>query len=117
MISEEAKKLIETKPVAISTCVMDEPNISVAAFVKVVEDKIVITDNYMAKTVQNLSKNNKIELAVWDEDWAGYKISGTATYESSGKWLEYVKGLSENAGLPAKGAILVKVNDIRKIGE
>jgi predicted pyridoxine 5'-phosphate oxidase superfamily flavin-nucleotide-binding protein len=118
MITSEAKKLIEENPVAIATCVFDKPNISVAAYIKVIDDNtLVITDNYMAKTVSNINKNNKIEIAVWDKDWVGYKISGKASYETTGKWLEFVQKMSENKGLPAKGAILVTVNEIKRIGD
>ena len=117
MISKEAKELLETKPVAIATCVLDKPNISVAAYLKVVYEKIVITDNYLSTTVTNINKNKKIELAVWGNDWIGYKIIGTAVYENSGKWLEYVKNMVENQGLPAKGAILVTIDNIKRIGD
>lgn len=117
MISQEAKKIIEENPIAIATCVFDIPNVSVAAFCKVEEGKIIITDNYMAKTVAIIQKNNKIELAVWDKDWKGYKISGRASYEISGKWLDYVKNIPENDGLPAKGAIIVTIDNIKRIGD
>ncbi len=118
MISDEAKKLIENNPVAISTCSMDKPNISVAAYVKVLPDeKLLITDNYMTTTVSNLHKNGKVELAVWGDDWIGYKISGKAAYEDAGKWLDYARNITENQGLPVKGAILVTIDNIKRIGD
>jgi len=117
MITPEAKRLIENNPVAISTCIFDNPNISVAAYLKVVDNQIVITDNYMAKTIRNLGKNKKIELAVWGDDWVGYKISGTASYETEGKWFNIVKSQVENLGLPAKGAIVVTIDSIKRIGD
>jgi predicted pyridoxine 5'-phosphate oxidase superfamily flavin-nucleotide-binding protein len=117
MISDEARELIETRPVAISTCTLDRPNISVAAYLKIVNDQIIITDNYMAKTISNINKNRKIELAVWGDDLVGYKIVGTAAYEDSGLWLDFVRNLKENDGLPAKGAIVITINDIKKIGD
>ncbi|MDD5639155.1 MAG: hypothetical protein PHO28_04620 [Candidatus Pacebacteria bacterium] len=36
-------------------------------------------------------------------------ILGKAKYYKKGEWLNYVKKLKENKGLPAKGAIVIKV--------
>lgn len=117
MISKEAKLLLEKYPVAIATCVLDKPNVSVAAYVKVLNKEIIITDNYMVQTVKNIKLNNKVDLVVWNSDWVGYKISGTAEYYNDGKWLEYIRKMPENQGLPAKGAIVIKISSIKKIGD
>jgi predicted pyridoxine 5'-phosphate oxidase superfamily flavin-nucleotide-binding protein len=117
-ITKELKKLLENQPVSIATCTFDKPNISVAAYLRVLDDgRILITDNYMAITVKNIQKNKKIELAVWGLDWIGYKISGTAVYENTGHWLDFVQAMPENDKLPAKGAILVTVENVKKIGD
>lgn len=117
MISNKAKELIEKKPVAISTTDGVDPNISAAAFVKVIEgNKLLISDNYMGKTVENIKVNHKVSIVVWDNDMMGYKITGEAEYHSSGKWAEYVKNMPDNKGLPAKGAILVIVKEIKEVG-
>ena len=116
-INSEVKKLIEENPLAFAT--VDEagkPNVIGVAFVKVVsKNQILITDNYMKKTKENLEKNNNVCLAVWDKDWNGYKLVGTAEYFTSGKWNEFVEKMPENKGLPAKGEILVTVSELIKL--
>ncbi len=110
----EIKKLIEENPVAIATVMANgKPNAIGVAYVKVVSDsEIVITDNYMNQTSKDIQNDKNVCLLVWDKDMKGYKMIGQADYFSSGKWTEYVKNLLENKGLPAKGAILVKVEKI-----
>jgi len=52
---------------------------------------------------------------VWNDEEEGYKIIGRAQYFKSGKWKKAVEEIKENKGLPAKGAILVKVKKIIKL--
>ena len=116
-INSEVKKLIEENPLALAT--VDEagkPNVIGVAYVKVVsKNQILITDNYMKQTKENLEKNNNVCLAVWDKDWNGYKLVGTAEYFTRRKWKEFVEKMPENKGLPAKGAILVTVSKLIKL--
>lgn len=116
-INKEIKKLIEENPLAFAT--VDEagkPNVIAVADVKVVsKNQILITNNYMRQTKENLKKNNNVCLAVWDKDWNGYKLVGTAEYFAEGKWYEIVKKIPENKEEPCKGAILVNVTKIKKL--
>ena len=80
------------------------------AFVKVVFDSyVLITDNYMNQTVKDILDNKNVCLAVWDKDLKGCKLVGEAEYFTTGEWKKFVEKMLENKGLPAKGAILVKV--------
>ena len=89
------------------------PNAVGVAYVKVVSNmEVIITDNYMNQTPKDIQNNKNVCLLVWDNDMKGYKMIGQAEYFSGGQWLDFVKGLPENSGLPAKGAILVKVTNI-----
>jgi predicted pyridoxine 5'-phosphate oxidase superfamily flavin-nucleotide-binding protein len=120
MITSEAKKLIEENPVAIATCTFDIPDVAAVADVKVVdEDKLLIGDNFLTTTRANILKNGKVALVVWNKDWEkdcfGYKIIGKAEYLEVGEYYEKVKEI--HAGFPAKGAILVTVNEIKRIGD
>ena len=110
----EIKSLIENNPVALSTVTeSNKPNVIGVAFVKVVSDsELLITDNYMNQTKKDILGNNNVCLIVWDEDLKGFKIIGKAEYFTEGKWKKYVEEMSENEGLPAKGAILVKVERV-----
>lgn len=111
------KKIIEKNPVVVAT-VLDKnfPNAVAVAFVKVVSDKeILITDNYLNQTIKDLEENNNACLLVWNDEWEGYKIIGRAKYFKIGKWKKFVEKMKENKGMPAKGAILIKVEKIIKL--
>ena len=110
----EIKHIIENNPVALATVIDGgKPNVLGVACVKVVSDtEVLVTDNYMNQTLQDILNNKNVCLLVWDKNLKGYKMIGQAEYFSDGKWLDFVKGLPDNAGLPAKGAILVKIEKI-----
>ena len=114
MIDSETKKLIEENPIAFAT--VDEankPNVIGIAFVKVIsENQVLITDNYMKQTKDNLAKNNNVCLAVWDKNWKGIKLIGKASYYEDGQRKSYVEKMPENEGLPAKGAIIVNISEL-----
>lgn len=78
-ITAENKKLIENNPVAFATSDDCRPNVIGVAHVKVVSNnKVLITDNYMKQTKENLNKNNSVCLAVWNKEWNGIKLIGKA---------------------------------------
>lgn len=110
----EVKKLIESNPVALATVTADnKPNVIGVAFVKVVSDnQVLISDNYMNQTIKDISQNKNVCLIIWDSELRGYKLVGEAEYFTDGKWKKYVEQMVENKGLPAKGAIVVKVSKI-----
>ncbi|MEI7480604.1 MAG: pyridoxamine 5'-phosphate oxidase family protein [bacterium] len=112
----EIKPLLESSPVALGTVMPDgKPNIIGVAFVKVVSDnQVLITDNYMNQTIQDINWNKNVCLLVWDNEMHGQKIVGEAEYYNEGEWLDYVKQLPENKDFSPKGAILVKITKIIK---
>lgn len=120
-IDKELKHLIENEELALATSYQDgNPHVIFVGFAKVVSnDEILITDNYMNETFKNLQKNKNVALAVCNSDWknncVGYEMKGSATYFNSGKWLEIVKKMPENKDMPSKGAILIKINKIKKV--
>jgi len=117
-INSEIKKFIEENPLAFAT--LDDagkPNVIGVAYVKVVsKNQILVTDNYMRQTKENLEKNNNVCLAVWDKEWNGVKLVGTTEYFASGKWKTFIEKIPENKGLPTKGAFLVTVSKLIKLG-
>lgn len=119
MITEAQKKLIESKAMAVSTVNADgTPNVIPIGFAKVVtENQIVITDNFMRQTAENIQRSPGICLAVWSDDWEeGYKFVGKAAYETSGQWFDLVKMMKENEGMPAKAAVVVTVEQVIELG-
>ena len=115
MINTQVQKLIESEAVAVATVMPNgKPNIIGVACVKVVEGKVLITDNYMNQTVKDIQNNPRVALAVWNKKWEGYKLIGKAKYFGKGKWVNKVKAMPENKGMPAKGAILVNIDRMIK---
>jgi predicted pyridoxine 5'-phosphate oxidase superfamily flavin-nucleotide-binding protein len=117
MINTRLKSLIEKNALAFATVDgKGNPNVIGVAFVKVVsKNQILISNNYMKQTIDNIKKNNNVCLAVWDKNWHGYKLIGKTKYFTSGKWKKFVEDMPENKGYPAKGAIVVTIKKIKKL--
>jgi len=82
---------------------------------KVKDEKIIITNNYMKTTIENIKNNPKVSLVFWEGE-GGWRINGKAEYHDSGEWLDFVKSLEENKGESANGALVINVNEIKKLG-
>lgn len=114
-ITLKIKKIIESNPLAFATIRDNKPYVIGVACCKVLgDDKILITDNFMKSTIQNILENNNVALVVWSKRWEGYQFLGKAKYYQKGKWLDFVKKMKENKGLPAKGAIVIRVRKVIK---
>lgn len=120
-IKTEIKKIIEGNALALATTDKNNnPHCVAVGYPKVVaEDKIVISAIYVEETLKNIERNNNIALAVWGRDWEktckGYELKGKAEYFTSGKWKKFVDNLPENKGENPKGAILISVEEIKKL--
>ena len=113
---EDIKDKIKNKIVALAMVMPNNKPHAIAVEVNKVEDnKIIITDNQMKKTPGYIKNNPSVSLVFWEGE-NGWRIDGQAEYYDSGKWLEFVKSLKENKGLPAKGAIVVNINEIKELG-
>jgi hypothetical protein len=113
IISPEIKFLLEKSIVAFATVdLSNKPNVVAVAFCKVISDnQILITDNFMNKTRENLENNKNISLSFWDQD-NGYQLKGSAEVFTSGEFKEKVDSDPDNDGLAHKAAILVTINEI-----
>jgi len=115
-MEEEIKKIIEENAVALASIDHEgNPYCIAVAYVKVKDDKIVITANYMNTTLENIKSNPNVCLVVWNKGLEGYQIKGKAEYFEQGEWLEFVKAIPENKDEPCKGALIVEVNNIKKL--
>lgn len=112
---EEIKDKIENATIAVATIKDNKPHNICIMYAKVIGNKIIITDNYMKTTVNNLKTNPHISLVFWEGEH-GWRINGKAEYYDSGKWLDFVKNLEENKGEPAKGAVVIDVEEVRVLG-
>ncbi|MCK5449632.1 pyridoxamine 5'-phosphate oxidase family protein [Candidatus Pacearchaeota archaeon] len=95
-----------------------KPHNIAVGFVKVVSNnELVISDNYLNETVENIKINPSVSLVVWSRDWeencAGYELKGTVEYFTEGNWIDFIKKIPVNRNEPCKGAILVKLNKIK----
>jgi len=117
MINTKQKTLLQTEPVAVATVNSDgSPNVIAVMEVKVFDDTtIVITDNFMRLTKENILRDPRICLGVWTKD-EGYKFVGVAQYFSEGKWIDFITAIKENDGYSRKGAIVVKVGKVFSLG-
>jgi len=113
-MKKEYIELIENNPVSFWTVNLDwRPNVIWTAYLKVIWDnQILITDNYMKQTKENLENNNNICLAVWDNEWNWLKIIWTAEYFTEWKWKIFVENMEENNWLSAKWAIVIDIEEI-----
>jgi predicted pyridoxine 5'-phosphate oxidase superfamily flavin-nucleotide-binding protein len=77
------------------------------------DDRLLLVDNFMKKTVDNIAFNSHVTVSVWD-DTTGYQFKGIATVETSGAnfdaAVEMVK--ARNAKLTPKGIVLVSIDSI-----
>lgn len=113
-ITPEIKKLIENNAMALATCdKLGNPHCIAVGDVKIVaDDQLLVGDNYMFETKQNIKNNPNVALIVHDNN-AGHGLKGKMAYFTKGKWFEKVKEIHK--GFPAKGAILITINKIKKL--
>jgi predicted pyridoxine 5'-phosphate oxidase superfamily flavin-nucleotide-binding protein len=83
------------------------------------DEEIMLVDNLMAKTRQNIDENPVVAVTYWSgEDHYGYQVKGTARVEQSGQsYDDAVKWVGER-GLKStpKAVIIVKVEEGYYIG-
>ena len=123
-ITEEMKEVAaKARLFAVATATKNgEPNVVPIAFAKVLsDDEILLMDNFMKKTEENLKANPRVAVSVWDVNWEtmvakGYQFKGDARFEYSGKIFdegcEWVKSMMP---VTSKAAIVVKVTSIYDI--
>ncbi len=115
-ISNELKLLVEKNRLSLSTCNSSFcPHSIFVSCVKVVsKNKVLITDNYMRKTKENVLMNPNVCLSIFDGN-TGYELIGKAKYFQNGKYLELAKSIPENKGCPCKGVILFCIEKVVKM--
>lgn len=94
------------------------PNVVPIGFARPIdEETILIADNYMNKTHQNLEKNPWISLVTKDATKCPFQFKGKVEIFESGKYFDTVTEWGQNAmtKLTPKAAILMKVEEIYSI--
>ena len=116
-ITAEMKEIAaEAKVFVLATATKDgKPNaVPIGAARVFSDDEILLMDNFMRKTRQNIDANPIVAVSVWASGKGGYQFKGTARVESSGKSFDkgtqWVKSMAPK--LSPKAAIIVKVDEI-----
>lgn len=116
MIIEKIKLIIEENPVALATVNEDgSPRVIVVAYVKVKDGKVIITANYMKSTLENIKRDSRVSLGVWNNKMEGYRIDGLAEFFDNGEWYDFVTSMEENKEEPCLGALVVSIKEVVKL--
>ena len=117
-IPKEVKTAIDkTKPTCVATVNSEYiPNIIYVAFLKYINDTtVVIADNKLAKTKNNVLSNSNLSFVVLDpETKKSYQLKGKVEYVQNGeKYQDVVKWVQEKRpDIQPKGALYVTIEEI-----
>ncbi len=120
-INEGIKKMIEENALGLATAdkAGNPHNIAVGDVQVISKNQLLVSDNYLKETLENIKVNSNVSLVVWARNWkdacVGYELKGKAEYFTSGKYYEIIKKLPINKGEPCKGAILITINKIKTL--
>lgn len=111
--------LNKVRNVVIATASRDgAPNAVPVSAKKIINaETILISDQYLNKTLANMRANPRVSVMYW-EGTEGYQFKGFVTIETGGQRYEdtarWIDGLSVKYGLPlkSKGAIIFKIEEI-----
>lgn len=109
--------LIEKNPCHIAT-VSDNnlPNLSVASDIKILDDEtILISNNEMIHTPDNIIVNNNVVITSFNDSWAGVRLTGKARYYTDGEYFDICNKLFNNETATPKGVIIVRVEKVEGI--
>jgi predicted pyridoxine 5'-phosphate oxidase superfamily flavin-nucleotide-binding protein len=120
MISLSLKKFIESNALGLATVSKSgRPHNIAIAYVKVINDQIIISNAHIKESIKNLNNNNNVSLVIYNPEWekscVGFELIGKAKNYTNGKWLKYVKELPDNEGYDIKSAIVVSIKKIKKL--
>lgn len=80
------------------------------------DDRIVIADNYMVKTLQNIRSGSPGTVLFLTRDKKSFQIKGGLEYLSSGKIFDEMKGWNP-VKHPGRAAVVVRVEEVYSGGE
>ena len=103
--------LIENNPCHIATINSNlTPNLSIASDVKVLDDTtILISNNEMIHTPDNILFNENVVLTSFNAEWAGLRLTGTAKYYSNGSYFDLCNNYFKTENNTPKGVIIINI--------
>ena len=118
-MTEEMMDAIEKDLVFLATASGEGiPNVVPIGFARPIDNgSILIADNYMNKTRENIEENPNVAIVTKDAQKNPYQFKGTAEIFESGKIFEEVVEWAQNVmtKLNPKAAIVVKVTEIYSV--
>lgn len=103
---------------ALSTCLDGAPNVVPVSMKQVIDDEtVMVSDQYLNKTLANLKANPRAALSVWDNE-GGFQVKGSVTYENEGPRYEavaaQVKEILSGMGydFTSKGVAYIHVEEV-----
>jgi hypothetical protein len=122
-MTERMKELFNKIHIAVLATSSNDgtPNAVPVGAKKIIDDEtILISDQFLNKTLANMKANPKVALTYW-EGREGYQLKGKVTIETAGQRFEdtakWMEERSNKAGFPlkSKGAIILKIEEIYAI--
>ena len=105
--------------VVLSTAAADgTPNAVPVGAKKIIdEETILISDQFLNKTLANMKNNSRVAVTFW-EGHEGYQLKGNITIETSGSRFEetarWIEDMGNKVGFPlkSKGAVILRIEEI-----
>ena len=119
-MTERMMELFKKVPAAILATATGDgtPNAVPVGAKKIIDSEtILISDQFLNKTLANLKTNPKATVSFW-EGHEGYQLKGSVTIETSGQRYEetaaWIEELGNKAGMPlkSKGAVILNIEEI-----
>jgi predicted pyridoxine 5'-phosphate oxidase superfamily flavin-nucleotide-binding protein len=118
-LTADVKKAISLQEIfPVATCNQNWiPNVIYIKYLKVIDDNtVLIADNYLCKTRDNILKNGNIAFVVLNSDKGSYQIKGTSErFEKGPMYEEIQRWVPEK--YPRAAAVVMKVEEIYKGAE
>lgn len=119
-MTERMQELFKNvKTAVLSTASSDGiPNAVPVGAKKIIDgETILISDQFLNKTLSNMKANPNVAVTFWDGH-EGYQVKGTVTIETTGPRFEetarWIDEMSHKTGMPlkSKGAVILKIREI-----
>ncbi|AFC99560.1 putative flavin-nucleotide-binding protein structurally [Methanocella conradii HZ254] len=115
-LTEEVKESLKgVKNIFLATCSRaGVPNVVPMGAFKLLDDEtMLLSDQYMQKSLSNMKENPRVAIAYWGEK-GGFQIKGTVTLHTDDQIFKedvaWVKGIKPT--LNPKTAIVMKITDV-----
>jgi uncharacterized protein len=97
------------------------PNVVPVSMKKIIdEETVMVSDQYMNKSLANIKENPHVAISVWDKE-GGFQVKGTVTYENEGPRYEevaaQVKAILSGMGydFESKGVCFIHVDAVYSV--